>query len=186
MSALLAQGVERPLPASHFEALGEPGVRALIATFEDEEAPRHVRLRALSVLGALPQPSAHSYLLALAQQSQAGKTSPQTKARLGALHPARSTVTLRRLLEALARKASSENTLVAQEHLGHPDAQVRKQAVRLLAQDPSESATRVLYERVEKESSSAVRKELMGALKDRSAPRAAPPQSAPKSDSPPR
>lgn len=180
VASLLEQGIEKPVSSQVFDALGTPGALALIATFENESAQRHVRLRALSMLGAIRAPAAHAYLLALAGAR------PQQKARLGALHPARSTTALRRLLEALERSPSAESTRVARSHLAHQDVLVRRSAVRLLARDNSESATRALSEHMGVESSATVRKALGAALKDRSAPPANHPPRAPKSDSPPR
>lgn len=174
----LAAGVESHVPMTRFAELGEPGTKALIAIFEREDAPRYVRLRALSALAAVGSPSARAYLEALVR-------SAQTKsARLGALHPSRSPTVLRRALHGLSDGEVSFDAI--EPCLKHKDPAVRAAAVRALSRGQTPKVKRALEAQLAVERSQAVKRALLEALTDRSAPPAAPPRAAPKTDSPPR
>lgn len=181
VEALLGLGVETSTPASAYVALGEPGTLALIAIFERETAPRHIRLRALSALAALENDTAANYLTTLLEARDERKLE-----HLGSLHPKRSTSVLRRTLRGLERSHARISTSDLMPYLTHRDAAVRLAAVRLLARKRESAVTLALQAQRERERSQDVVKALALALKDRSAPPAAPRQDAPRSGSPPR
>ena len=185
VEALLGLGIETATPVSTYAALGEPGTRALIAIFERDTAPRHIRLRALGALSALETPTALDYLASLLVEA-GGSASEQKMQRLGNLHPQRSTTVLRRTLRGLERHPARVPAADVMPYLAHRDAAVRLSAVRLLAQKPDREVTQALHAQRDRERSGAVRQALTSALKDRSAPPAAPRQDAPESGSQPR
>jgi HEAT repeat protein len=176
----LSAGVEASVAPAHFVALGEPGTLALIAIFERDDAPRYVRLRALSMLGAMQDVRARAYLRALIRDQAA------PDAQLHALHPARSSTALRRALSALAQHDGELPADEVAPCLAHRDPAVRQAAVRVLAGLNSPDAARALRARAEKEPSLPVKRAIQKALTDRSAPPAAPLRADPKTDSPPR
>jgi len=173
VESTLSAGVE-PREASHaIVALGEPGERALVRVFERDEAARYVRLRALALLGAFRTESAARYLEGLVKASQHEDDT------LGALHPARSPLVLRRALDGLSASAAQLgarlDTKAVTSCLAHPDAHVRKSAADLLAKlDGRPEVDRALVQRLEREPSKMVRGTLGRAITDRSARRAAP------------
>jgi HEAT repeat protein len=180
VEALLGLGVETSTPVSAYAALGDAGTRALIAIFERETAARHVRLRALSTLGALESDIATRYLLTLLEARDATHL-----AFLGSLHPMRSASVLRRTLHGLERHHEQVAMADLMPYLAHRDPSVRTATVRLLARKPGAEITEALLARRTREPSSEVVKALTLALKDRSAPPASPRPDGPRSDSRP-
>jgi hypothetical protein len=181
VEALLGAGIETSTPVSAYAALGESGTRALIAIFERETAPRHVRLRALSALAGLENDTATDYLATLLEARDERQLS-----RLGSLHPKRSASVLRRTLRGLERRHKRVATTDVMPYLTHRDAAVRLAAVRLLARKPENAVTLALNAQRDRERVGQVQKALALALKGRSAPPAAPRQDAPKNGSQPR
>lgn len=181
VEALLALGVETSTPVSAYAALGEPGTRALIAIFEREAAPRHIRLRALSALSALDDEIAAKYLVSLLEARDEKRMQA-----LGSLHPKRSTSVLRRTLRGLERSHARVAATDVMPYLTHRDASVRLAAVRLLARKSDSAVTSALQTQRDRERSRQVLEALGVALKDRSAPLATPPQAVPRSGSRPR
>lgn len=146
VEALLSAGVEPSAADATIVALGEPGELALRSVFEREGAPRFVRLRALGVLASFETESTAHYFQALVQAAAAPTE------RLGALHPARSPLVLRRALEGLLPTArlllaasparpserSALDVDAVMRCLSHEDPHVRRVAAQLLASLPSE------------------------------------------------
>lgn len=170
VEALLAAGAEPSEQRSVIVAMGAPGEQALMRVFERDEAPRYVRLRALSVLQSFRTESAARYFEALV------RASAQDEPRLGALHPARSPMVLRRALQGLLETAQALQPPLAPEPvsacLAHGDPHVRKLAARLLATLDGAEVDRMLNARLARERSLMVRGTLQQQLASRSARRA--------------
>lgn len=163
---LLTAGVEPGAAHDSIAALGDAGEHALREVFSDDTAPRHARLRALSVLASFETESTARYFEALVRAAQAPDT------RFGNLHPARSPLVLRRALEGLLptgrllapRLDSSAVTWC----LGHDDAHVRRVASELLATlDGDSKIDGALDKQLVRERSRMVRGSMMRALTSR-------------------
>src|SRR5690606_35754030 len=146
--AWLSAGVESHVSHARFAELGEAGTQALIAIFEREDAPRYVRLRALSALSAMKDREARAYLEALVVAAVQTKS-----ARLGTLHPARSTTVLRRALTALAEQDAAVSMDAVGPCLKHRDPAVRRAAVRVLSKHRTKAIRRALEAQLAEERS---------------------------------
>lgn len=148
----LRSGVESSaLPAG----LGEDSANALIAIFEDESEPRHVRLRALFALTEIEGASARDFFSRLLSRDKAAGAARDP------LDPRRSLVVLRRALEGLAHAAPDDGsvTLIA-PFVAHRDGRIRAAAARALVHVGSPKAREVARARMPNESSKHVRAQL--------------------------
>lgn len=172
VEALLAAGIE-PSEARHtIMALGPAGELALVEVFEREGAARYVRLRALSMLQSFESEATARYFAALVEAARAPSE------RLGALHPARSPLVLRRALEGLVptgRLLTPPLDVGAVSHcLQHADPHVRRAAAQLLATFDDGRSQQALTMQLSRERSRMVRGTLEHALTSRSARRPSP------------
>jgi hypothetical protein len=128
VETMLKAGVDTPLLAPEFAALGEPVVGALITTFEREDAATYVRLRALSVLSELDDVRAGRLCARLIEDlAQPARTAADFL---------RSAPVLRRALAGLeARPGPLLQARSLLPLLRHVDSRVRAGAVRLLVRD---------------------------------------------------
>jgi hypothetical protein len=167
VEATLEAGVETNQAEDAILALGEQGERAVRAVFERDGAPVYVRLRALSLLSRFETEESARYLERLIMAAQ------QPDESLGALHPARSSLVLRRALEGLlpvAELLDPQPKLDALSFcLAHRDAHVRKAAADLLAKLESREVDLVLAKQLTNERSAMVRGRVQHALTSRSA-----------------
>ncbi|MDB4991289.1 MAG: hypothetical protein JWN04_6467 [Myxococcaceae bacterium] len=173
VEALLAAGVEPGAAHATVAALGAEGARALERVFEHQAAPRYVRLRALSVLASFESSEVARYFEALIEAAQTPTAS------LDELHPARSSLVLRRALEALRPLAGLLDREPALEAvtrcLTNRDPHVRRAAAELLATlAPSSTIDRALGVQLASEPSRMVHSSLERALTSRSARSQAP------------
>ena len=173
IEALLTAGIEPNEQHASIAALGPAAEQALLQVFEREQAPRYVRLRALSALPSFHTASAARYLERLV------RAAPQRDDPwLGALHPARSPLVLRRALEGLIDTASTLQPALAAEPvsacLAHADAHVRERAARLLETLDGRGVDQALTQHLARERSLMVRGRLQQSITSRSARRPAP------------
>lgn len=172
VEAWLTAGIEPSEARHNILALGPAGELAVIAVFEREAAPRYVRLRALSVLQSFETESATRYFADLVALFQ--RPSP----RFGELHPARSSLVLRRALEGLVPTGQLLSPPLDVEGvaacLGHHDPHVRKAAAAVLATLDDGRSERALSSQLAREKSTMVRGTLQQALTSRSVRRPGP------------
>jgi hypothetical protein len=180
--ALLGAGIDAAVPVEAFAALGPDVVPALIAIFERDGAPRHIRLRALGVLAALDDARAAARLEALVRDA-AGAPASERFEHTG--------LVLRRALDGLrARAQGSLRVAQLAPLLEHRDPHVRTRVVELLARQPAARAS--LEARLPREASASVQAALRSALAEldgapltgrsarRPAPRLVRPESVPR------
>ena len=140
--------------------------------FERDDAARYVRLRALSVLQSFRTERAARYFEDLV------RAAANPESRLGALHPARSPLVLRRALEGLLETSSVLRPALAlapvSACLTHADPHVRRLAAQVLATLDDAEVDKMLNARLSRERSAMVRGSLQQGLTSRSARRAAP------------
>jgi hypothetical protein len=167
VEATLASGVEASSAHDAVVAFGDQGERALRAVFEREGAPLYVRLRALGVLAQFPTEETARYFERLIRAAQ------RPDASLGALHPARSPLVLRRALEGLTPLVALLRPPPKLEDfafcLAHAEAHVRRAAADLLAELEVSGVDAVLTKRLQREPSRMVRGRVQQALTSRSA-----------------
>jgi len=175
--ALLEAGVEETVSPEQLARLGPDVSTALVAVYETRDAPRHVRLRAVTALGRRSDEAASHFLLKLLHAGT------QRAPALGdPLHPARSALVLRRAIEGLTLRRLSAAEADLTLSLSHRDTWVRSAAVKALSAYANPATERSLTLHLERETSARVRR----LITDRSAPRAAPRANAPGSATPPR
>jgi hypothetical protein len=170
VEALLAAGIEPSEERAAIVALGPGAETALVQVFERAQAPKYVRLRALSALPAFRTQAAARYLERLVRA--AGRPD---EAWLGSLHPARSALVLRRALEGLRDTTTVLHPALDPQPvsacLAHPDAHVRERAARLLETLEGGGVDQALRRRLSRERSQMVRSRLQQAITSRSARR---------------
>jgi len=173
--SMLAAGVEETVSPAALAQLGPELPSALLAIFTRPSEARHVRLRALSMLAHVDQAQVTELFVRLLREGMA----PRPATNSDALHPARSSLVLRRAIEALAGRSVPDLTVELVHALEHRDPWVRRAAVLMLAQKPNIEAVKALETQLGRETSALVLK----VLTDRSArpivPRSIVPESAP-------
>ena len=173
LEQLFAAGIEASSAHGVALSLGSAGERALIELFERTSAARYVRLRALIALLDFESSASARYFERLVAAAHAPKDGW-----LGELHPARSSLVLRRALEGLRQNAHLLEKPPALDPIArsaaHADAHVRRAASGVLAVLGDRRATAVLSARLESERSRMVRASLERALTSRSARQTAP------------
>ncbi len=177
VSALLEAGVESAVPRDALLALGPEVPAALMRIWHSTEHKRHVRLRALGALSRIDEPPVRRFVATLLRASaKTARLDPDP------LHPSRSSLALRRVIEAatMLKLAGLEPELSFA--LGHRDSAVRRAAVLGLIRLDTRKAREALDRHAHLESASTVK----AALRDRPAARAALPPIGPGSAPPPR
>lgn len=176
--SLLAAGVEQTASPAALTQLGPELTDALLAIFSRPTEARHVRLRALSMLAHFDHERVTQLFVRLLRQGMGPMPAPHADA----LHPARSSLVLRRAIEGLAGRGVPDLTVELVQALEHRDPWVRRAAVLELAQRPDAKAVKALETQLARETSALVLK----VLTDRSARPTTPRSIVPESATPPR
>lgn len=176
--SLLAAGVEETVSPTALAQLGPELPGALLAIFSRPSEARYVRLRALSMLAHVDQARVTELFVRLLREGMA----PMPASNTDALHPARSSLVLRKAIEGLAGRSVPDLTVELVHALDHRDPWVRRAAVLMLAQKPNVLAAKALETQLGRETSVLVLK----VLTDRSARPIVPRSSVPESAPPPR
>jgi len=162
----LASGVEPGSAHAQITALGDDAELALIDLFQRKDATRLVRLRALTELASFDDPIAAAYLHELVRAAR------EPTAWLGELHPARSSLVLRRALSGLTLSGHwlhpNLDMMAVSACLDHSDPHVRRAAANSLSRaGASAIADRALIARRATDRSRMVRASAEDALQTR-------------------
>lgn len=177
----LASGVEQSVTPQTLARLGPALPDALLAIFERTSEPRYVRLRALSMLAQLQHSRVKQLFVRLLHEG----VQPVPTQASDALHPSRSALVLRRVIESVSGDADHKLAPLEADltrALQHHNAQVRRAAVQALQQLTGARVRQTLAAQLARETSPLVRR----ALTDRSVRSQAPRPIVPKSATPPR
>jgi hypothetical protein len=177
VAVLLEAGVESAVPRDALLALGPEVPAALMRIWHGTEHKRHVRLRALSALSGIDEPAVRRFFATLLRgYAKTARPDPDP------LHPSRSSLALRRVIEATTTLKLTGLEPELSFALGHRDSAVRRAAVLGLIRLDTRKARAALDRHAQLETASAVK----ALLRDRPAARAALPPIGPKSAPPPR